>query len=222
MSRSDYNDLGDSFQKTFFKVAEDKLGITNPLKASKTLSEQGFNSVSAYVESSWITGIELDNYDNFRGEALDEGVVHSMNMSEHDIERLYNLLCFDFIAKQTDEVKKFAPERSWGKVKTALNVFFSTYTQLPRNQVYALIVRDMVSVDGILRGILEKSLSEYRPIRDKEVGEREARKKSPKNIEVPAREIYFPGNYTENKGYKRCATEKSPHPGHQVTGTSLL
>ncbi len=207
MSRSDYNDLGDSFQKTFFKVAEDKLGITNTLKASKTLSGRGFNAESAYVESSWITGIELDNYDNFRSEALDEGVAHSMNMSEHDIERLYNLLCFDFIAKQTDEVKKFAPERSWGKVKTALNVFFSTYTQLPRNQIYALIVRDMVSVDGILRSILEESLKQYRPIRNNEVGEREIRKKRTENLLVPAPVIYFPGNYIENTTYKKCATE---------------
>jgi type III restriction enzyme len=207
MSRSDYNDLGDSFQKTFFKVAEDKFGITNPLKASKTLSEQGFNSESAYVESSWITGIELDNYDDFRSEALDEGIAHAMHMSEHDIERLYNLLCFDFIAKQSDEVKKFAPERSWGKVKTALNVFFGTYTQLSRKEIYALIVRDMVSTDGVLRGILEESLKQYRPLRDKEVGEREARKKRTENLLVPAPVIYFPGNCIENTKYKKCATE---------------
>ena len=208
MSRSDYNDLGDSFQKTFFKVAESELGIKDPLKASKILSGRGFNAESAYVESSWITGIELDNYDDFITEALDEGTVHSMKMSEHDIERLYNLICFDFIAKQTDELKKFAPERSWGKVKTALNIFFTTYLQLPRKDIYALIVQDMVSVDGILRGILEKSLSEYRPIRDKEVGEREARKKRIENLMVPAPIVYYPGNYVENSQYKKCATEK--------------
>lgn len=208
MSRSDYNDLGDSFQKTFFKVAESELGIKDPLKASKILSGRGFNAESAYVESSWITGIELDNYDDFITEALNEGTVHSMKMSEHDIERLYNLICFDFIAKQTDELKKFAPERSWGKVKTALNIFFTTYLQLPRKDIYALIVRDMVSVDGVLRGILEKSLSEYRPIRDKEVGEREARKKRIEKLMVPAPVVYYPGNYIENLHYKKCATEK--------------
>ncbi len=207
MSRSSYNDLGDSFQKTFFKVAEDRLGIKDPLEASKTLSERGFTPEMAYVESEWITGIELDNYDEFRSEALDEGIAHTMHMSEHDIERIYNLLCFDFIAKQTDEKKKFAPERSWGKVKTALNVFFTTYTQLPRKDIYALIVRDMVSESGILRGIIEESLSVYRPIRDNEVGEREARKKRTENLQILAPIVYFPGNYVENKEYKRCVTE---------------
>ena len=104
MARVDYNDLGDSFQMTFKKVANKNLKIRKL-------------NLKPKVTNDLIVGVEIDDYDNFTRELLAEGGNYNEEMSRHDLERLYNLLCFKTISKQTDENRKYAPERSWGKIK---------------------------------------------------------------------------------------------------------
>ena len=124
MGRSDYNDLGDSFQETFKKCANKYFGIKDGDKDIKSkLTDRGL-SLNPSVTNGLIVGVEIDDYDNFTKELLSEGEIYDQEMSQYDLERLYNLVCFKIIVKQDDENKKFAPERSWGKLKTALNVWF--------------------------------------------------------------------------------------------------
>ncbi len=61
------------------------------------------------------------------------------------------------IAQQKDENKKFAPERSWGKVKTAFNVYFANYLKMSRADYYKLIVKDLLRPDSQLKNILSES-----------------------------------------------------------------
>ena len=61
------------------------------------------------VTNGLIVGVEIDDYDNFTKELIAEGGSHDQDMSQHDLERLYNLLCFKHISGQIDENKKFAP-----------------------------------------------------------------------------------------------------------------
>src|SRR3989344_2377110 len=90
MTRADYNDLGDSFQMTFKQVADKKLD-------TKKLN------LKPKVTNGLIVGVEIDDYDNFTKELFEEGGSYDEEMSRHDLERLYNLLCFKIVAKQTDE-----------------------------------------------------------------------------------------------------------------------
>lgn len=206
MSRSDYNDLGDSFQTTFKKIANNHFGIKEKdADAKKKLSSKGLE-IKPQVTNGLIVGVEIDDYDNFTQELLAEGGSHDQEMSQHDIERIYNLVCFNLIGKQTDENKKFAPERSWGKLKTALNIWLLPFFAQDRTQVYKVILGDLLKETSVLRPIIGQSLEVYRPIRDQEVEKREVRKKRIEHIEIPRPSLFFTDDYEEMK-VKKSAME---------------
>jgi type III restriction enzyme len=193
MTRADYNDLGDTFQETFKKVADKKLNLKNL-------------DLKPKVTNGLIVGVEIDDYDNFTKELLAEGGSHDQEMSRHDIERLYNLLCFKIIAKQTDENKKFAPERSWGKLKTALNIWLMQKLGASRIDSYKVIVNDLVSSAGALAPVIGDALLAYRPVREQEVNRKSARAKRIEQIEIPREALFFTDLY-ESLDVKKSAME---------------
>lgn len=193
MTRADYNDLGDSFQETFKKVADKKLDLKNL-------------DLKPIVTNGLIVGVEIDDYDNFTKELFDEGGSHDQEMSRHDLERLYNLLCFKIIAKQTDENRKFAPERSWGKLKTALNIWLMEKLKASRVDAYKIIVNDLVSPAGALAPVIGDALLAYRPVREQEVNKKSARAKRVEQIEIPREALFFTDQY-ESLPVKKSAME---------------
>lgn len=202
MSRADYNDLGDSFQKTFKQIANKELGIKDgdtKAQIKKRLKEQSLDVTDVKVESNLIVDAEIENYDNFIGELKTSTVELSNEISRNDLERLYNLLCFNTVSKQEEENKKFAPERSWGKLKTALNVYFSNIIDIPREDYYKIIVNDLLRPDSILRPILGETLEKYRPIREKEVKEKAKRTRRVEVLEIPREYLFFTDLYEEMK-----------------------
>lgn len=206
MSRSDYNDLGDSFQTTFKKIANKTFGIKeSDSDTKKKLTAKGLE-LKPQVTNGIIVGVEIDDYDNFTKELLAEGGSHDQEMSQHDIERLYNLVCFNIVGKQTDENKKFAPERSWGKLKTALNVWLLPVLGDDRAYAYKVILNDLLKEGGVLRPVIGEAMETYRPIRDQEVNKKSARSKRTEVIEVPRSSLFFTDNYEEMK-VKRSAME---------------
>lgn len=208
MSRTDYNDLGDSFQTEFTKIADEYFGITDRDSAQavlRKLETKNFK-ISPVVTNGLIVGVEIDDYDNFTQELLSEGSSHDQEISEYDLERLYNLLCFRLIAKQTDEQKKFAPERSWGKLKTALNVWLLKHTDAPRRDVYRMIVHDLLTQTSTLAPLIGSSLARYRPIREHEVNKRSERSRRVESLTIPGESIFFTDQYQEMK-VKKCAMD---------------
>jgi len=193
MTRADYNDLGDSFQETFKKIADKKLDLKNL-------------DLKPKVTNGLIVGVEIDDYDNFTKELFDEGGSHDQEMSRHDLERLYNLLCFKIVAKQTDENRKFAPERSWGKLKTALNIWLINKLGASRIDAYKIIVNDLVSPAGALAPIIGDALLAYRPIREQEINKKSARTKRVEHIEIPREALFFTDQY-ESLPVKKSAME---------------
>lgn len=193
MARADYNDLGDSFQEAFKKVADKKLNI-------KKLDTK------PRVTNGLIVNVEINDYDNFAKELFEEGSSHDQEMSRHDLERLYNLICFRMIAQQSDENKKFAPERSWGKLKTALNVWLMNKLGTSRTDTYKVVVNDLVDPAGILAPIIGEALLKYRPIREKEVNVRSQRAKRIEQIEIPREALFFTDQY-ESIPTKKSAME---------------
>lgn len=193
MTRADYNDLGDSFQMTFKQVADKKL-------ETKKLN------LKPKVTNGLIVGVEIDDYDNFTKELFEEGGSYDEEMSRHDLERLYNLLCFKIVAKQTDENRKFAPERSWGKLKTALNIYLMEKLKISRADAYKIIVNDLVSEAGALAPVIGDALLAYRPLREQEVNKKAARAKRVEHIEIPREALFFTDQY-EELNVKKSAME---------------
>ncbi len=200
MSRTDYNDLGDSFQETFSEVANKYFGIgkDTPVQAIKKLEAKNLETKPS-VTNGLIVGVEIDDYDNFTKELIAEGGSHDQEMSQHDLERLYNLLCFKFISHQIDENKKFAPERSWGKLKTALNVWLLNITEQNRQSIYKLVVNDLLSQSSVLAPVIGTALEKYRLIREKEVNKKSERSKRTETIEIPRDSLFFTDQYEEMK-----------------------
>lgn len=193
MTRADYNDLGDSFQMTFKQVADKKLD-------TKKLN------LKPKVTNGLIVGVEIDDYDNFTKELFEEGGSYDEEMSRHDLERLYNLLCFKIVAKQTDENRKFAPERSWGKLKTALNIYLMEKLKISRADAYKIIVNDLVSEAGAIAPVIGDALLAYRPLREQEVNKKAARAKRVEHIEIPREALFFTDQY-EELNVKKSAME---------------
>lgn len=205
MARSDYNDLGDSFQKTFKKIANRAFGLKDGEDAKKKLASKGLE-LKPKVTNGLIVGVEIDDYDNFTKELLAEGGSHDQEMSQHDIERLYNLKCFNIVSGQTDENKKFAPERSWGKLKTALNVWLLPLLGNDRAYAYKVILTDILKEGSVLKPIIGEAFEAYRPIRDEEVNKKSVRSKRTETIEIPRPSLFFTDNYQEMK-VKKSAME---------------
>ncbi len=201
MSRTDYNDLGDSFQETFKEIANEYFGISE--KDTKTNIIKKLTDkklvLNKRVTNGLIVDVEIDDYDNFKQELLAEGSSYEQEMSQHDLERLYNLFCFNSIAKQIDEDKKFAPERSWGKLKTALNVWLLGLLKEQRLEIYHIVVGDFLKVNSVLSNVIGKALATYRPIREQEVNRKSDRSKRTEQIEIPRPSLFYTDQYEEMK-----------------------
>ena len=200
-ARNDYNDLGDSFQQVFATVANEHFDIQDSFdirERTNKIETKGLN-LNPTITSDIITGVEIDDYDNFVAELKAEGSSQAQKVSLHDIERLYNLYCFKIIDEQTDEQTQYAPARSWSKLKSALNVWFSNNTQLDRSDYYKVIMNDLMSADSVLLEIIRKALLKYRPVRTKEIAKKAElnRERTVATIEVPVADDKFTDLYEE-------------------------
>jgi type III restriction enzyme len=202
MSRTDYNDLGDSFQRTFREVADRAFDLKGK-DARKQLAAAGLD-LRGSVTNGLIVGVEIDDYDNFTKELLAEGGSHEQEMSRHDVELLYNLVCYNVIGKQTDEAKKFAPERSWGKLKSALNVWLMPILGGDRERAYRVILADLLAETSVLRPVIGVALAAYRPVREAEVERKSSRQRRIGTVEIPRESLFFTEDY-EEVGAKRAA-----------------
>ncbi len=202
ISRTDYNDLYSSFEQTFKEVADAYFQMTNDDILRKGLEKLSVKAldIEATLKNNLIVDVEIDDYDNFVSELQNEGSEEEYEMSQNDVERLYNLLCFQILAKQTDEKKKYAPERSYSKLKTALNVWFENFYS-NRGEWYRVIVKDLLksknNSNGILSEVIEEALEKYRPIQEAEVGKREENKKQVNAVEIPPTELSFTDLFEE-------------------------
>jgi type III restriction enzyme len=168
LSRTDYNDLGDTFQQTFAEVANNSFGFVKSDSIGdkkKKLISAGLDINAENVSSDLIIDAEIEDYDDFVEQIREKGEDRSFAVSSGDIKRLYDLWCFNIIHKQEDEDRKFAPERSWGKLKTALNVWLLPLLEDDRDSLYKVIVNDFLKGDkSVLKPLVSEALEKYRPV----------------------------------------------------------
>ena len=209
LSRTDYNDLGWKFQFTFEKVADKYFSVKDGFIADnlKKIKEKGIETGTPHISNKLIVDAEIENYDNFVEEIKSKGEDLERDISRNDLERTYNLLCFNVIAKQEEENKKFAPERSWGRLKTALNVWFSKRITPERDDYYKIIVKDLLKENSILKQVISEALEQHKPVREKEVKEKEARKEKLIELELPRENLFFTDDYEEVSKLKQTTLD---------------
>jgi len=66
--------------------------------------------VNVKIKNKLIVDAEIEDYDNFVKEIRDKGEDLSEETSKNDIERMYNLICFNIISKQEEEIRNLHPK----------------------------------------------------------------------------------------------------------------
>ncbi len=201
LKRASYGDLGDSFQKTFIQVANEYFGIKgNEIfgQIEEKLKAKGLEPQGITLTNNLIVNASIESYDDFVEELKQFPETLNHEASRHDTEKIYNLLLFREIQIQEEENKKFAPERSWSKLKTAINIWLkgNSFTNPP---LYAVIAYDLQKEElSVMRKVISKALKSYKPIRIQEEKERE--EKSRQTLTFSIKDSYsFTDNYEEKK-----------------------
>lgn len=200
LKRASYGDLGDSFQQTFFDTANELLGLKgNEIfnQAEKILNQKGLD-LEKKITNSLIVNAHIESYDDFTKELEESTETLQYEASRHDIEKTYNLLLYRELAIQQEENKKYAPERSWGKLKSAMNVFFKSYG-IRNPALYRIVCADLLRDEqSILRKVISEALGMYKPIREQEEQKRVEKSREDRIFQIL--DFYsFSDDYEEKK-----------------------
>ncbi len=172
LSRTDYGDLGASFQTTFAEVADSELGITGSdiLTAKLAKVKKKFELKNFKLNNRLIVDAEIKVYDDFIKEIRKSDKELEHEISHNDLEKLFNLYCYEILTIQEDNGKKYAPERSWGTLKSALRVWIKSIVDSDSYEIYKILVNDMAKKEkSELRHIIDKALAVYGPVRREEI-----------------------------------------------------
>lgn len=201
LSRVDYNDLGASYEFTLQDVLNKHFDIKEGFKGENwdKLKNKGLELKNPIVNNKMIVDAEIECYDNFVKEIKDKGADYDNEISSNDIEKTYNLLCYNIISKQEEESKKFAPERSWATLKRSLNVWFQNTIEADREIYYKIIVCDLLKQNSVLYKVISNSFEIHKDVRLKEVKEKEKRKEQFIELLVPLNNVFYTDDYEEKK-----------------------
>ncbi len=178
--RVDFNTLTpeDKWQKFFKEFLDTEFGtiyeVSKQNENHKKI-ESDIDLKKKNIDNQIVVNAEIESFDNFVNEIKEKGKDFNYHFSQLDVERLYNLLCFEELRKQGDEEAKYNPSRSWGPLKKALNVWFSTRIGLDRSVYYPIIVNELLKESSKLKTVIGKALKAFRKkyeieIRGKEGG----------------------------------------------------
>lgn len=198
--RTDFNTLTPPplWQKSFVKSLDNHFGTELlSIDFSKNIAaiKSKINLEQESVNNQIIVDAEIESFDNFVKEIKDKGKNLDYHFSQLDIERLYNLLCFEELKKQQLDEAKYNPSRSWGQLKQALNVWFSTRFGLDRSAWYKIIVNELLNPNSELKKAIHKALIEFRETYNIEIKEKE--EKDIFDITIPEQEMSYTEDFEE-------------------------
>ncbi len=205
IKRAKYGDLGDSFQQTFVQIADEYFGLKgNEIfdQVEKKLNNKGLETKAAKLTNNLIVNAKIECFDEFQEQLQKNEETLAYEASRHDTEKTYNLLLYKELAIQESEDRKFAPERSWPKLKTALNIWLKD-NSFANPPLYEVIAFDLQKEEhSIMRKVIGLALEKYKPLREKEEQAKVAQSK-----EIHSFQILDSYGFTED--YEVKATKKS-------------
>lgn len=201
VSRVDYGDLSNSakFQASFIKSMNGYFDIDkNDIfgKAEKKLSKKGF-SLDSSITNQIIVDAQFEDYDRINFEFQKKGHDVSLEMSQNDVEKTFNYLCFQLLKEQTEDKAKITNiARSWSPLKKAVRVWFKSVLGENSDYYYRVFIKDIQKgASSVFRPALTQALKNYRPILEKILADR-AKKSEEK--EAPIFTIQESYSYTED------------------------
>jgi type III restriction enzyme len=149
------------------------------------------------VSNQIIVDAQIESFDNFINEIKEKGKNIEYHLSNLDIERFYNLLCFKEIEEQGLEEAKYSPSRSFGALKKALNVYFGERVGIEREKYYKIIVNELLNPNSELKKAIQIALIEFRKTYDQNQKTKERKEKETLNLPLPEKEISFTDDFEE-------------------------
>ncbi len=198
--RTSYNDLGKTFQATFLKIAK------KYFKSKKSLEKSGFY-FNDQLSINLIVDQKIIDYDNFI-KNLKKSRDFGQEMSLADVEKLYKKLCIEILSRQEEESKYGGIARSYGVLKSSLNVFFEDVLKIgEKKEYYHYIVNDLMrGASSILIPVINQALLKYKEIREEEEKEKEKRRHETKIIKVPLSKMKYSSIFEKIES-KKCAMQ---------------
>ena len=195
--RTRYNDLGKTFQHSFIETANRMLGSKKGSGLQLQFDDE--------VDISLIVDQNIDDYDGFI-ESIKESDSFGYKMSHNDIEKLYKKLCVEILRKQEGDAKFGNIARSYGKLKSAINVWFEKYVGMKdKKKYYPCVVNDLSrGANSMLLPVINEALKTYKVVREKEEEEKDKRRRDTKEVFVPPSSVSYTSAYEELQGSKKC------------------
>ena len=197
--RTRYNDLGKTFQREFIKTAN---------KRFRSENLAGLFGASEEVQIDLIVDESIADYDGFI-EAMKEADSFGQKMSQNDVEKLYKKLCVEILRKQEDDAKFGNIARSYGKLKSAINVWFEKYVGMKdKKKYYPCVVNDLNrGANSVLLPVINEALKTYKVVREREEEEKDKRRRETKEVSIPPDGFSYTNAYEEMKDSKKCALD---------------
>lgn len=180
ISRVDYGDLVNAveFQKSFITTLNDFFDLpeTCLLNECEIMLEKKGIQLQPSINSTIITNMEISDYDTAldKLKTADESVI--IELSNHDIEKLFNISCIKILEDQTSTQTKVGNiSRSWGTLKSSIRLWFKkTLPNRSSLEHYKIFIEEISKgPNSIFRKAIIASLKNYYPIKKQLLKDRE-------------------------------------------------
>ncbi len=206
--RVDYGDLSNSakFQANFIKSMNGYFGIDKDDilgKAEKKLSKKGIDLDSS-ITNQIIVDAQFEDYDRINFEFQKKGHDVSLEMSQNDVEKTFNYLCFQLLKEQTEDKAKITNiARSWSPLKSAIRVWMKNVLNPSCDFYYRIFIKDIEKgASSVFRPALTQALKDYRPVLEKILKERVK-----KNEEKAASIFTIQPSYSYTEDYENLSVK---------------
>lgn len=161
------------------------------------------------IPNKIVVNATINSFDGFMVQLKNKANETEFHFSRNDIEKLYNLLCFEELEAQDRDIAKYNPSRSWSALKKALNVWFHKKLGIHREKIYTIIVNDLLKEDSYLKQVIHKALVGFREEYSLKLKDTDG--KEFLSVALPQKELGFTDDFEElevsknvyNKFYSR-------------------
>lgn len=169
--------------------------MLNTLDKYKNKIEEKIDFDVSNISNKIVVDATISSFDGFIVQLKQKANETNFAFSRNDIEKLYNLLCFEELEKQENDTAKYNPSRSWSALKKALNVWFNKRFSLHREKFYLIIVNDLLKNDSFLKVVINEALIGFR--KEYEIKLKEKDGKEIVNVTIPQNELSFTDDFEE-------------------------
>lgn len=224
LSRADYGDLSSSykFQTSFVESMDRFFGLTqSPMVADRAeiLRNIGFD-LKPSVSNKVIADAQFEDFDHLSLDFHKLGIEVDVEMSANDVEKTFNLLCWNALKEQTEDAAKISNiARSWSPLKSALRIWLRNSVSTDGISNYKVAIADFAKgPKSKLLPAITQSLKDYRPTLDALIDDRLATERQASKYTFSIQESYsYPADF-EVLPYALCALEGLAVPKGQYSG----